>query len=94
MTMATAQNPKHQLKARWSLSVFAARILGFSSPGVQRNVEHSREHADPASNTDHITELLEKIDQGYLVEETGERAYLPRFARAWVKSSVSSGGWV
>lgn len=88
MTTTAAQISIDQLKTRWSLSEFAAKILGYSMPESVRD-----ETPDPTSQTDHIAELLEKIDQGYIVEETGERAYIPRFARAWVKSSVLSGGW-
>lgn len=88
MTMTADQNTKDQLGTRWSLSVFASKILGYSVPASVRKVT-----ADPASQTDHVAELLEKVDHGYIVEETGERACIPQFARAWVKSSVLSDDW-
>lgn len=88
MTMTAAQNTKDQPGTRWSLSMFASKILGYSVP-----VSVREETLVPASQNNHVAELLEKVDHGYIVEETGERAYIPRFARAWVKSSVSSGGW-
>lgn len=89
MTMTATQNTKDRLGTRWSLSVFASKILGYRVPASVREGA-----PEPASQTDHVGELLKKIDHGYIVEETGKRAYIPRFARAWLQSSISSGDWV
>lgn len=96
MAITTAQAPEHQLKTvtEWSLSVLLANFIGFSTPKIQNHRKNIRVNVGPASHTDNVSELLDKIDQGYIVEETGERARIPRFARAWLQSSISSGDWV
>lgn len=96
MAITIAQAPKHHVKVLtatktdWSLSVFVANFFGYSCPEDRRQTEHLQKTAEPTSPPDHISDLLKRIDQGYILEETGERAYIPRFARAWVQSSVSS----
>ena len=46
----------------------------------------------PPMIEDHVADLLYKIDNGFIVEETGERASIPRFARAYLKSSINNSG--
>ena len=89
MTMMTASNSRHHLETGWSLSELVATAMGLRTKGRANGVQ-----SDPDPDADQIAELLEKVDHGYLVEESGERAYIPQFAKAGVKSFISTGGWV
>ncbi|NKB54457.1 MAG: hypothetical protein GKR97_20000 [Rhizobiaceae bacterium] len=48
---------------------------------------------EPQTGTDHMSELLENIEFGYTVQETGEHVVLPRYARTHVKTLIKTGGW-
>ncbi|MGJ8585447.1 MAG: hypothetical protein ACSHXD_15240 [Marinosulfonomonas sp.] len=50
------------------------------------------EAAVPPMMEDHVPDLLYRIDHGFIVEETGERAKIPRFARAHLKTSIKNLG--
>lgn len=47
----------------------------------------------PDLETDPLADLLEQIDNGYTVEETGEHVNVPGYARAYVRTLVKTGGW-
>ena len=52
-----------------------------------------REIADPAWRADHKSELLERIDNGYVDEDTGQRVVLPHFGRTHLKNVIACGWW-
>lgn len=41
---------------------------------------------------DHASELLDMVENGFIVEETGERAELPQFARTHLKTMIKLKG--
>ena len=73
----------------WGRLLPNAFRIGFASPAFERQTTETSSDALP----DHITGLIEKIENGYVVDDTGELAQLPRFARTHLKTSVRLGGW-
>ena len=53
----------------------------------------NQEITAPVPAPDPLAHLMEKIDNGYTVEETGEHITLPGHARAYARTLVENGGW-
>ena len=49
--------------------------------------------ATAGAEADDRVKLIAKIDHGFEIEETGQTASVPRFARAHLKTLVETGGW-
>ena len=54
-----------------------------------------REASAPAEEvlTDQTAELIEKIENGYMIDDTGQLTQFPRLARTHLKTIVKTGGW-
>ena len=55
-------------------------------------VEHQVKQASTEVLPDHAAELIGKIENGFVVDDTGELARFPRLARTHLKTSVRLGG--
>ncbi len=88
MTSAIA-NTTEQFKTSGQSLWSQVRDL-FAGGTTQRD---TAENIAPIAQTDHKANLLKAIDDGYIVEETGELATVPQYARAHLKAAVETGGW-
>ena len=86
MALAADHQPTTATEALLS---FAKRIFRRNKPRPA-NKAPTVSRAMPTSRDD----LLQKIENGYVVEGTGERVQIPSIARTHLKTSVELGGWV
>jgi hypothetical protein len=88
MTDVAVNDPECHLglgQSLWNIVRDAFRI-GTATQVTAENIAQKNE-------TDHIADLMEKIENGYIVEETGGHARIPRYARAHLKTLAGTGGW-
>ncbi|MEP1207750.1 MAG: hypothetical protein ABJM29_12655 [Rhizobiaceae bacterium] len=89
MTIVTASETRQPRSPGQSLRAVIRDIFS-----IEASDRVSVNEATKEDTTDQMVQLMEKIDNGFTVDETGEHVTLPSYARAYVKTHVKTDGWV
>lgn len=89
MTIVSAFGTRQPLSPGQSLW---AIIRDFFSAEASDRV--SDKESTQVGTTDQMVKLMEKIDHGYTIDETGEQVSFPSYASTYAKTLIKTGGWV
>jgi len=86
--MATVDHTPNTSQAQ---TLFGALAAYFHDLFTARPSVATPRTAEETSLADRIEDLIDTIDNGFLIEETGEHAKLPQFAKSYLKTIARSG---
>ena len=87
MTLAVTNDPNDRNHIVPAIRNVVTRLFGLAS-----DTSVKAEPVDPGQRAAMVADLIDKIENGYVVETTGKRVHLPNHARAYMATLINAGG--